>query len=63
MTWCNICKCSIKCEAISQNEKSGTLDLHCKWFKIEKGIDYDYEDIISQLKLTTCYFMSAMNLS
>ena len=24
------------------------LDLHCKWFKIEKGINY--EDIISQLK-------------
>ena len=32
----------------SQSEESSTLDLHCKWFKIEKGIDY--EDIISQLK-------------
>ena len=43
-----VCKWSIRCEANSQSEKSGTLDLHCKWFKIEKGIDY--EDIISQLK-------------
>ena len=28
--------------------KIAALDLHCKWFKIEKGINY--EDIISQLK-------------
>ena len=43
-----ICKLSIKCEAISQSEKSGNFDLHCKWFEVEKGMNY--EDIISQLK-------------
>ena len=49
-----ICKWSIRCGAISQSEKSGSPDLHCKWFKIDKGIMKTLFHSLNHTLVTLC---------
>ena len=43
MTWCIFANLKL-----FHSGKSGSLDLHCKWFKFKKGMNYEH--MISQVR-------------